>query len=31
VKANAEVGTFDGVKVREVLAKQNAGPFTQPF
>ena len=31
VKANAEVGTFDGVKVREALAKQNAGPFTQPF
>jgi len=28
MKTNAEVGTFDGVKVREALAQQNAGPFT---
>jgi hypothetical protein len=27
-KAKSEVGVFDGVKVREQLATQNAGPFT---
>jgi hypothetical protein len=27
MKAKSEVGTIDGVKVRETLAKQNAGPF----
>jgi len=29
MKSKAEVGTFDGVKVREALAKQNAGPFSE--
>jgi FAD dependent oxidoreductase len=29
MKANSEVGIFDGVKVRESLAKQNAGPFSE--
>ncbi len=26
MKAKSEVGTIDGVKVRETLAQQNAGP-----
>jgi hypothetical protein len=29
MKAKSEVGTFDGVKVREALAKQNSGPFSE--
>jgi hypothetical protein len=29
MKAKSEVGTLDGVKVREALAKQNAGPFSE--
>jgi hypothetical protein len=29
MKANSEVGTLDGVKVHETLAKQNAGPFSE--
>jgi hypothetical protein len=29
MKAKGEVGTFDGVKVREALAKQNGGPFSE--
>lgn len=29
MKAKSEVGTFDGVKVREALATQKAGPFTE--
>ncbi len=29
VKSNSEVGVFDGVKVREKLANQNAGPFSE--
>lgn len=29
MKAKEEVGTLDGVKVRETLAKQNAGPFSE--
>ncbi len=28
-RANTEVGTLDGVKVREKLAMQNAGPFSE--
>ena len=28
-KANSEVGLFDGSKVREMLERQNAGPFTE--
>ena len=28
LRANTEVGAFSGVKVREALARQNAGPFT---
>jgi hypothetical protein len=28
LKAKADVGSFDGIKVRETLARQNAGPFT---
>lgn len=28
MRVKNEVGTLDGVKVREVLTKQNAGPFT---
>ena len=28
MKSKTEVGTFDGVKVREALSKQNAGPFS---
>jgi hypothetical protein len=29
MKVKSEVGTFDGVKVREALVKQNAGPFSE--
>lgn len=29
MNAKSEVGTFDGVKVREALAKQNGGPFSE--
>ena len=29
MRAKEEVGTLDGVKVRETLAKQNAGPFSE--
>ena len=29
MKAKSEVGTLDGVTVRETLAKQNAGPFSE--
>ena len=29
MKAKSEVGTLDGVKVREALALQNAGPFSE--
>lgn len=29
VKTKSEVGTLDGVKVREQLAQRNAGPFTE--
>jgi hypothetical protein len=29
MKAKSEVGTFDGVKVREALAQQNGGPFSE--
>lgn len=29
VKMKSEVGTLDGVRVREQLAKWNAGPFTE--
>jgi FAD dependent oxidoreductase len=29
MKADSEVGIFDGIKVRESLAKQNAGPFSE--
>ena len=29
MQAKSEVGTLDGVKVRETLAKQNAGPFSE--
>ncbi len=28
-KSKTEVGTFDGVKVRETLTQQNAGPFSE--
>jgi len=30
LKGKTEVATLDGVKVREQLARQNAGPFTEP-
>jgi hypothetical protein len=29
LKTKSEVGTFDGVKVREALAQQNAGPYSE--
>ena len=29
IKSNTEVGLLDGVKVRETLAVQNAGPFSE--
>ncbi|MEQ1851885.1 MAG: FAD-dependent oxidoreductase [Chthoniobacteraceae bacterium] len=29
LKTKTEVGTLDGVKVRETLSRQNAGPFTE--
>jgi hypothetical protein len=29
MKSKNEVGTLDGVKVREALAKQNGGPFSE--
>ena len=29
MKAKSEVGTLDGVKVREMLAQQNGGPFSE--
>jgi hypothetical protein len=29
MQVNSEVGTLDGVKVREALAAQNAGPFSE--
>jgi hypothetical protein len=29
MKAKSEVGTLDGVKVRETLAQQNGGPFSE--
>mgnify|MGYP000278743320 CR=1 FL=1 len=29
MKAKSEVGTLDGVRVRETLAQQNAGPFSE--
>ena len=29
MKAKSEVGTLDGVKLRETLAQQNGGPFSE--